>query len=80
MSIRPVGDVEHTTGGLLIVRSSGEGDPPSIGAHLVDDRLEPVGRVVDVFGPVSRPYLAVTPGGEEASASLVGARLYVRGG
>lgn len=79
MSIRPVGDVEYTTGGLLIIRCPGAGEPPSIGANLVDDRLDPVGRVVDVFGPVSRPYLAVTPVGDEVPASLVGARVYVRG-
>jgi len=28
---------------------------------VLDDDLEGVGRVVDVFGPVSRPHLAVTP-------------------
>lgn len=79
MSIRPVGAVDHVATGLLIVRCPGKVDPPSIGAHLVDDRLDPVGRVVDVFGPVSNPYLAVTPVGKEAPASLVGARVYVRG-
>ena len=32
-----------------------------IGTKLVDHRRQPVGRVVDVLGPVSGPYLLVSP-------------------
>lgn len=33
-----------------------------IGTNLVDVRNAPVGRVVDVLGPVAAPYLLVNPG------------------
>ena len=33
-----------------------------IGTHLVDARNQPAGRVVDVLGPVSGPYLLLNPG------------------
>ncbi len=33
-----------------------------IGSPLVDVRNQPVGRVVDVLGPVAAPYLLVNPG------------------
>jgi rRNA processing protein Gar1 len=32
-----------------------------IGTTLVDVRNQPVGRVVDVIGPVAAPYLLVSP-------------------
>jgi RNA-binding protein len=44
----------------------------------VDEQLNSVGRVVDVFGPVSRPYVAVTPDEGTALATLLGQKLYAR--
>jgi RNA-binding protein len=32
---------------------------PKIGERVVDENLKPVGKVFDVFGPVSSPYVAV---------------------
>ncbi len=34
---------------------------PKIGDKVVDEKLEFVGTVFDVFGPVSSPYIAVRP-------------------
>ena len=34
---------------------------PKIGEKAVDENLKPVGKVFDVFGPVSSPYVAVRP-------------------
>lgn len=34
---------------------------PKIGEKVVDENLKPVGKVFDVFGPVSSPYVAVKP-------------------
>ena len=34
---------------------------PKIGEKVVDENLKPVGKVFDVFGPVSSPYVAVRP-------------------
>ena len=34
---------------------------PKIGETVVDDNLKPVGKVVDVFGPVVSPYASIKP-------------------
>ncbi|MFC6726863.1 H/ACA ribonucleoprotein complex subunit GAR1, partial [Halobium palmae] len=44
----------------------------------VDESLTTVGRVVDVFGPVDRPYLAVSPADGVHLPDLLGAKLYAR--
>jgi RNA-binding protein len=76
MAMRKLGEVTGTAQGLAIVRCP-DGDHPDIGAEAVDERLDAVGRVVDVFGPVERPYLAVSPD-ERRLATLLGEGLYVR--
>lgn len=73
--MRRVGEVVRTTAGLAIARSPGK-DRPEIGETVLDEHLDAVGRVVDVIGPVSSPYLVVKPDG--SPASLLGDRLYTR--
>jgi RNA-binding protein len=75
--MRAAGQVARTAQGLAVVRSRGDDHPP-IGAETVDERLDTVGRVVDVFGPVSRPYLAVKPADDRRLPALLGETLYVR--
>ena len=75
--MRRAGEVVRTAQGLAVVRSPGA-DHVDIGAELVDESLDEVGRVVDVFGPVARPYLAVTPDEGRRLAALVGESLYAR--
>jgi RNA-binding protein len=45
---------------------------------VVDEDLEEVGRVVDVFGPVERPFLAVSPDDGVSPALLLDRPLYAR--
>lgn len=71
------GSVVRVAQGVAVVRCD-EDAHPDIGAELVDENLDAVGRVVDVFGPVGRPYLAVTPTGDARPATLVGETLYAR--
>ncbi|RQG96995.1 H/ACA ribonucleoprotein complex subunit GAR1 [Natrarchaeobius chitinivorans] len=83
-----VGSVVRTAQGLAILRTDDDVDEPGddrreahrdeIGTVVVDDSLEEVGRVVDVFGPVGQPYLAVTPDDGVHLPSLVGSTLYAR--
>jgi RNA-binding protein len=77
--VRRAGTVTRTAQGLLVVRAE-EAAIPDIGSECVDEGLDAVGRIVDVFGPVERPYLAVSPATERAdrTALLVGETLYVR--
>lgn len=76
MSLTRVGTVSKTAGGLAIVRCADE-THPEIGTPVIDESLTRVGRVVDVFGPVSRPYVGITPEHGDAT-SLVGETLYTR--
>jgi RNA-binding protein len=50
--------------------------PAQIGEKVVDERLKQVGTVFDVFGPVSKPYVAVKPS-TEAPKALINQNLYV---
>ncbi|MEE6210257.1 Gar1/Naf1 family protein [Salarchaeum sp. III] len=75
--MRRAGTVTRTAQGLAIVRCEGE-DHPDIGATVVDSSLDSVGRVVDVFGPTDRPYLAVTPADGVHVPALLGDTLYLR--
>ena len=72
-----VGRVERIAQGLLVLRAE-DRDSAEIGTMVLDDSLDTVGRVVDVFGPVDRPYLAVTPDDDVHPPSLVGSSLYAR--
>lgn len=72
-----LGEVVRTAQGLAVVRCEDD-DYPDIGTEAVDEQLNEVGRVVDVFGPVERPYVAVTPEEGTALAALLGQKLYAR--
>ncbi|GAA0251782.1 H/ACA ribonucleoprotein complex subunit GAR1 [Haladaptatus pallidirubidus] len=72
-----LGEVVRTAQNLAIVQSPSE-EYPDIGTMVVDESLQNVGRVVDVFGPVSRPYVAVSPDKGTRLAMLVGSKLYAR--
>lgn len=74
--MKRLGTVARTAQGLVIIRSVDD-ETPSVGAAVVDDSLTDVGRVVDIFGPVEQPYVAVSPDGEPR-ATLVGQPVYVR--
>ncbi|MFB6153063.1 MAG: H/ACA ribonucleoprotein complex subunit GAR1 [Halodesulfurarchaeum sp.] len=70
------GTVARIAQGLLVVRSPDESHP-DIGMVVVDENLQDVGQVVDVFGPVDRPYLAVTPEDSIHPPTLLNEPLYV---
>ena len=72
-----LGEVVRTAQGLAVVRCPDD-EPPDVGTRAVDEQLNEVGRVVDVFGPVSRPYVAVSPDEGVVLASLLGKKLYAR--
>jgi RNA-binding protein len=75
--MRRLGTVTRTAQGLAIVRCDDD-DAPDIGTMAVDESLSGVGRVVDVFGPVERPYLAVSPDDRIRLPDLLGTKLYAR--
>jgi RNA-binding protein len=72
-----LGEVVRTAQGLAVVRCPDD-DHPDIGTMVLDEDLNQVGRVVDVFGPVDRPYLAVSPDDGVALPALLGGPVYAR--
>ncbi|MFO7833790.1 MAG: Gar1/Naf1 family protein [Halohasta sp.] len=74
--MRRIGTVDRTAQGLAIVGVESD-DVPDIGLMVVDESLSTVGRIVDVFGPVDGPYVAITPTGPSLT-DLVGTKLYAR--
>jgi RNA-binding protein len=74
--VRRAGTVVGTAQGVAVVRCHGD-SYPDVGTDLVDEQLDQVGAVVDVFGPVERPYLAVSPADRQV-VTLVGDTVYAR--
>lgn len=70
-----LGTTDRVAQGLAIVRVE---ELPDLGTEVVDDQLDVVGTVVDVFGPVERPYAAVSPTDSRRLTPLLGEALYVR--
>lgn len=58
--MKRVGRVVRTAQGLAVIRAPDE-TYPNLGTNVIDENLDTVGRVVDVFGPVDRPYVSVSP-------------------
>lgn len=75
--MKRAGEVVRTAQGLAILRSPDDSFP-DIGTVVVDSDLETVGRIVDVFGPVERPYMAVSPDSGVMLPNLLGEKLYAR--
>lgn len=49
---------------------------PRIGAKVIDEKLKPLGKVFDIFGPVSSPYVKVKTKIKETER-FIGRVLYV---
>ncbi len=75
--MRRAGRVVANTQGVLVLRSE-QSEPPEIGAPIFDDQLEELGTVVDVFGPVERPFLAVSPAEGISAAETLSEIVYLR--
>ncbi|WP_254537954.1 H/ACA ribonucleoprotein complex subunit GAR1 [Halomarina litorea] len=75
--MKRVGEVVRTAQGLAVLRCPDD-DYPDIGTMVIDEDLKSVGRVVDVFGPESRPYAAVTPDDDVQLPLLLGKAIYAR--
>jgi RNA-binding protein len=75
--MKRVGEVVRTAQSVAVVRAPDD-EYPDVGTAVVDEELADVGDVVDVFGPVDRPYLAVSPEEDVHLPALVGSKLYAR--
>lgn len=75
--MRRAGTVVGMAQGVAVLRSPDE-THAEFGATVVNERLESAGRIVDVFGPVKQPYLALTPATGVTGEELLGETLYIR--
>jgi RNA-binding protein len=75
--MKRIGEVVRTAQNLAVIRCPDD-DHPDFGMDVVDENLAEIGRVVDVFGPVDRPYVAVSPDDGVRLPTLLGQPLYAR--
>jgi len=59
---------------MIILRT--EKTPPA-GAKVVDKKVVVVGKIQDVFGPVTNPYVSIRAEDRENAPKLVGQILYL---
>lgn len=57
--MKAIGNAVHTVGKRLLVLRCDPAQLPRMYTEVVDRRMKPVGKVVDVFGNVAAPYAAV---------------------
>ena len=77
--MRSLGKVAHVTKRGLVLRA---GEPLEPGNAVYDGERRRIGSVLDIFGPVDSPYLAIKPAQSmthEDLAALVGKELYIMG-
>lgn len=75
--MRRIGTVTDIAQRRYVLRAF-EGVDPVIGTSVIDAELETIGRVVDVIGPVDRPYLVLDPTETEPDPAMIGKRVYSR--
>jgi len=77
--LRRLGKVLHLSkSGNLIVRvEKSNMNPPRVGTEVYDTKLEKIGIVNNVLGPVGAPYLSLTPGSNIASEKTEGRIVYL---
>src|SRR4030042_536901 len=74
MCLQRLGKVLHVTPSQNIVVKIDK--TPKIGSAVVDEKLKVVGRIFDVIGPVSSPYVVVKPAIKEPE-KLTNKQLYL---
>lgn len=73
-----LGKVLHVTkGALMVVRSSKEVLTPKEGRRVTTRSKKPIGRVKQIFGPASRPYISVKPFKGVEAEKLKGEELFI---
>ncbi len=66
--------IQTTKSGTILVKSK---FTPKEGAWAVDPSLRKVGKIIDIFGPVKAPYVAIKPLDTKDLKNLIGKPLYL---
>ena len=73
--MQEVGEVLHRAkSGRLIIRLDGRVD---IGSVLLDSKGRNAARVIELIGPVSRPYASAAPASDRADTGKEGKKLFL---
>ena len=56
--MKRIGEAKTITGSIAVVQGEDQ-TRPEIGTKVIDEKLEKVGHIVDIIGPVSRPYIVI---------------------
>lgn len=73
--MQEIGEVLHRAkSGRLIVRLKGRVEP---GVVLLDSKGRNAAKVVELIGPVSRPYASAAPASERADTGKEGKKLFL---
>ena len=79
--MKRLGTALHVVQNKLIVQSEqvvgSETSIPRTKSWVVDQKRTRVGKVLDIFGPINRPYIIVRPNRDVDAAAHVGKKLYV---
>ncbi|MDQ1283526.1 MAG: RNA-binding protein, partial [Euryarchaeota archaeon] len=79
--MKRLGTALHVVQNKLIVQSEqvvgSETSIPRTNSWVVDQKRTRVGKVLDIFGPINRPYIIVRPNRDVDAAAHVGKKLYV---
>ena len=77
--LEEIGEVMHLAkSGRLVVRLTAIGREPKSGELIIDTNGKPIGKVIEVIGPVTAPYVSVVPMIEKIN-KIIGIRVF-RGG
>lgn len=76
--MRRLGKVLHISKrGSIILRTD---KTPPVGSKsiVMDKKAQEVGEIIDVFGPVKEPYVAIRPKRDSNPSKLIGQILYLK--
>lgn len=74
--IKKLGIIHNiSSSGNYIVQS---GFAPSIGSIVVDKTTKKVGKIINVFGNVKKPYVSIKPFNKKNSFKLLNKDIYIR--
>ncbi|RLI78539.1 hypothetical protein DRP07_10965 [Archaeoglobales archaeon] len=77
MRLRKAGIVKHVTSRFVVVSANPEA-LPKVGSQIFTKRMEKIGVVYDIIGPVKSPFLLIKPG-KGAKLNLSSEKLFVKG-
>jgi RNA-binding protein len=72
-----IGEIENVTyNGIWLIRSE---FVPKIGSNVFNQQKLNVGRIINIIGPVSRPYIMVRPKNKEKinQLQIIGEKMYI---